>query len=73
MPTRSPPSKRLPLRRAALALAAALCALSAQAHEPGSELIPEVPGWRLDAAAAARAADADGRWPAAALDRKSVV
>lgn len=66
MPIPSPHPER---RSARAALAAALLcgALSAQAHEPGTEIIPELPGWRVDAAAAALAAEADGRWPAAAL------
>lgn len=67
MPTRSPPSKRLPLRNALFVLASVLCASSALAHEPGSELIPEVRGWRIDAAAALRATESDGRWPVATL------
>lgn len=61
----TPPERRTRLRLAVLA--AVLSSQAAFAHEPGSDLIPELPGWRLDAAAAAVAADADERWPASAL------
>lgn len=67
MPTRSTKTKRSPLRAATFGFAYALCASSALAHEVGSELIPEIRGWRVDAAAALRAAEADGRWPAPPL------
>ncbi|EGJ11426.1 hypothetical protein RBXJA2T_13899 [Rubrivivax benzoatilyticus JA2 = ATCC BAA-35] len=40
---------------------------AAQAHEAGADPLPEDPGWRVGAAAAVFAADADHRWPAATL------
>ncbi|MCD0417012.1 hypothetical protein LOC51_07285 [Rubrivivax sp. JA1024] len=61
MPTRSPRTDAL------CALAAALLAGAAQAHEAGADPLPEDPGWRVGAAAAVFAADAGRRWPAATL------
>jgi hypothetical protein len=57
------------IERALAWLVAALGALSAQlvqAHEPGSDALPETPGWQAGAAVALVAPKADDRWPAAA-------
>ena len=60
------PSRRT--ERAALQLVAALAALcigNARAHEPGADVLPDFPGWRLGGAAAVVLPRADARWPTA--------
>lgn len=60
-PTRSPRAEgRTPGRCAALAL---LLSVSAAAHELEDGGVPDLPGWRLGAAVALDAADADNPWP----------
>jgi len=62
-PTPAMPTRLRRVDKRAAAVGLLLAALAAQAHEAADGAIPDEPGWRIGAAAAVVAADADARWP----------